>query len=335
MLKTTAYLGPAYSFCEQAAQQLMGKSQDQLLSCPTIDAVFAAVNTGQVTDGVVPIENACEGSVNRTLDLLAYEYDLKITGEIVIPIQHYLLLKPGVRREDVILILSHPQALAQCQENLKHQVPTATLREASSTAEAACMVAGSSDCWGAVASAEAATAYGLTLIGPPIHDRVGNETRFISIAREERPLRQGGKTSLILHTLHQPGALYRCLQEFSLRGINLSRIESRPAKTKIGQYLFFIDIDGSPEEAEVREAFESLQSVAPELRMLGSYPPHQARLEGQEAAKTLAELRGEIDLLDEQMGKILGQRSRLVQQVARHGKLEFANAILKDMAKEC
>ncbi len=319
MAKAIAYLGPGYSFCEEAASSYTGLTACEMLACPSIEAVFSAVDSGEVLQGIVPIENSCEGSVNQTLDLLAYDYNLKIVGEVVIPVQHNLLVKPETECA-VTHILSHPQALAQCRKTIARMYPEAELREVLSTAEAARQVAQAKGYWGAIASKAAASAYRLRIKNTCFQDIKENETRFIVIAREGISKNTACKTSLIIHTLHQPGALYRCLQEFSIRGINLNKIESRPARTQIGQYLFFIDIDGHTEDCIVAEALAALYGSAEEMRILGSYPAYGPTVPANFAGHTLSELRQRIDELDEQLVNILGQRSRVVEQVAKHKK---------------
>lgn len=272
MVKNTAYLGPALSFCEEAARLYSGQEQGEMLACSTIAGVFAAVEEGKTIQGIVPIENSCEGSVNETLDLLSHDGGLTITGEIIIPIKHHVLVKDGVGLDEVTHILSHPQALAQCRQNLRQKLPGVKLLEVSSTAEAARLVSSSGKPWAALASSGAAETYGLSVVIPNMHDYPGNETRFVAIAREANKYRQECKTSLIIHTRHVPGALYECLREFAVRGINLSKIESRPARTRIGEYMFFIDIDGHIKDAQVKSALEALLARAEALRVLGSYP---------------------------------------------------------------
>ena len=271
MIKRTAYLGPKLSFCEQAAKLHTGQEQGEMLECSTIAGVFAAVEEGKAWQGIVPIENSCEGSVNETLDLLAYDSGLAITGEIIMPVKHHVMVREGLRTEEVTHILSHPQALAQCRKNLRHHFPGVRLRELPSTAEAARMVALSDKPWAALASAGAAAAYGLSVIIPDMHDYPNNETRFVAISREANAYVPESKTSLLIHTRNVPGALYECLHEFALREINLNKIESRPARTRIGEYMFFIDIEGHKDDVTVQSAVAALLQSAAALRILGSY----------------------------------------------------------------
>jgi prephenate dehydratase len=272
MAKEVAYLGPALSFCEEAALLYTSQSQDAMLACPTIASVFNAVEEGAVLQGVVPIENSCEGSVNETLDILAHDTELNITGEIIIPVKHHVMTRQEAVSDKVTHILSHPQALAQCRKNLRTHFPGIQFLEVSSTAEAARIVASSDKSWAALASSGAAAAYGLSVIMPNINDHPGNETRFVALSREIKTYTENCKTSLLIHTRHVPGALYECLREFAVRGINLNKIESRPARTKIGEYMFFIDIEGHRQDAHIKNALNAVVKSAEALRILGSYP---------------------------------------------------------------
>ena len=276
MLNKLAYLGPSGTFCEEAANKYIGDKAWTLLPYPSIEAVFAAVQLGEVESGIVPIENSCEGAVNLTMDLLAYEYDLKITGELVLPVSQNLMIRPGVKLDEISCILSHPQALAQCRKYLSATLPGRELATVDSTAEAALRVANSDEPWAAVGTAGAARAYGLDILHPDIQDRLSNETRFIILSRDmvhtiEPVSGLHAKTSLVLYLLDKPGALFRALEQFYLRDINLTRIESRPARTRIGDYLFFIDIEGHCGELRVIKALEGLKELAREIKILGSY----------------------------------------------------------------
>lgn len=271
-----AYLGPSGTFCEQAARRWAAKGSWELVPYGSIDQVMAAVQSQSADRGVVPIENSCEGSVNQTLDLLAYEYDLQICAEIVLPVQHNLLARAGVRAEEITRVLSHPQAFAQCRKYLAAHFPHQEYVDVSSTAEAARRVAESREPWAAIGTSNAAAEYGLEVRAECIQDRKHNETRFVVLGRESSPLLHPAKTSLVLYLLNQPGALYKALEQFYRHNINLTKIESRPAQTRIGDYLFFIDIDGHQQDPSVREALAGLKSITRELKILGSYAPAES-----------------------------------------------------------
>ena len=320
-----AYLGPLGTFCEEAACKFtMGDTGDwELLPCSSILDVFASVHRGEVDIGIVPIENSCEGSVNQTLDLLANDYDLKITGEIILPIQQNLLTRSGVQIKDISRILSHPQALAQCRGYLYRKMPGAELVEVASTAEAARQVALTGGVWAAIGTSGAAEAYGLTVLVPEINDHSNNETRFVLLSRFDNDCLWNCKTSLLVYVLNQPGALSRVLGEFSLRGINLTKIESRPTRKKIGEYFFFIDIEGHRLEPKVKEALEEIKTVGQAVKVLGTY---RSACEIESVKKsvfepTLNDLRQEIDMIDDQIIELLGRRTRMVDKVGAFKKV--------------
>lgn len=275
-----AYLGPRGTFCEEAALRYIDPTKWELVPYPTIEQVFAAVHLGEMDSGIVPIENSCEGSVNQTMDLLAYDYDLKLSGEIILPIKHNLLARPGIDLEAISRIISHPQALAQCRRYLSANFNGLELVDVTSTAEAARRVAGSGDSWAAIGTTAAARAYGLDILNSDIQDRLNNETRFVILSSEcsaastseaSSCLPKNAKTSLLLYLMNNPGALFRALEQFYLHEINLTKIESRPAKTRIGEYLFFIDIEGHPLDPRVKEALAGLKAITLDIRVLGSY----------------------------------------------------------------
>jgi prephenate dehydratase len=272
MTEKIAYLGPGGTFCEEAARQYRGKNDWLLLPLHSIREVFAAVAAGKATRGIVPIENSYEGAVNQTLDLLTGDHDLKIAGEIIIPVRQNLLVHPRSSGQKIDCILSHGQALAQCQEYLHKNYPDAPVREVHSTAEAARMVATCGETWAAIATLTAAETYGLKVLAADIQDQSNNCTRFVVLSRKEAVCEGGGKTSLLIYVVDRPGALYEVLREFNLRKINLCKIESRPARTRIGEYLFFIDIEGNRQEEHVSQTLTALRKVAAEVRVLGSYP---------------------------------------------------------------
>ncbi|MDD4172415.1 MAG: prephenate dehydratase [Syntrophomonas sp.] len=273
-----AYLGPQATFCEKAALLCIDIDNCELIPCTSIAAVFAAIQLGKANHGIVPIENSCEGSLNQTLDLLAYEYDLKISGEIILPVQHNLLVRPGIELETISCVLSHPQALAQCRKYLSANLDDRECLEVASTAEAARRVADSPLPWASIGTAEAARSYDLAVLSPDIQDRTNNETRFITLSTSgdssgsHMPF---PKTSLLISLGNKPGALFRVLEQFHLYDINMTKIESRPAKTRIGDYLFFIDIEGHELEPRVMKALEGLKTLVYDLRVLGSYKSYR------------------------------------------------------------
>ncbi|WP_035106821.1 prephenate dehydratase [Desulfovirgula thermocuniculi] len=274
MAKKVGYLGPNGTFSELAARRYRERlaGEVELVALASIYEVLAAVGEGRVDEGVVPLENFSEGSVGVVQDLLAHSFkDLRLCGEVVLPVAHCLLAPPGVGLGQVTRVLSHPQALAQCREFLSRHLPGAELVETASTAAAAEAVASAGAPWAAIGPLETAGKYGLAVLAERINDFVHNATRFVVVGREEGPYALPAKTSLILSLPHRPGALYEALGEFACRGINLTRIESRPSRRRLGEYLFFIDFEGHRQDEKVREALEALSARA-EVRLLGSYP---------------------------------------------------------------
>jgi len=246
----------------------------ELIECSTIEAVFSGVHNGTFDEGVVPVENSTEGAVGVVLDLMASRFDLAVRGEVILPVHQCLMARPGVRLEKVERVISHPQALAQCREFLGRHLPGAAQEESPSTAAAASRVAASSRPWAALGCARSAVEYGLEVLVPVANDCPGNVTRFWIIGREQLACQVGPgcKTSIIFGVHDRPGALYAILREFALRGINLTRIESRPAKKRLGDYLFFIDFTGCQDDPEVRKTLERVAAKTVNLKILGSYP---------------------------------------------------------------
>jgi prephenate dehydratase len=284
-------LGPKGSYTEKAAQQWLaekrinecgskcntGPENDSLSLqyCEDIQDVFSFLRDGSLDIGLVPVENSIEGSVGITLDMLL-EHDVTIVGETVVAIEHCLLSKG--RKEDIRIILSHPQALAQCRHFLKENFKGAELRTTGSTSHAA-RLATEFEEMAAIASRESAQTYGLNVLLSNIQDREHNQTLFLTIVRPDSSsiysnhIGNAYKTSIILYLdRDRPGALYEILGEFSLRKINLTRIESRPSKNKLGDYLFYIDLEGSTSDDNIKEAIYNIESKVGMLKMLGSYP---------------------------------------------------------------
>ncbi|OHB33162.1 MAG: chorismate mutase [Desulfuromonadaceae bacterium GWC2_58_13] len=263
-----AFLGPQGTFTHAAAMQQFGFSA-QLVAQKSIPAVFEEVSRGRAPYGVVPVENSTEGVVSHTLDMFM-ESDLKINAEILLGISHFLLSRSG-RMEDIKKVVSHPQALAQCRKWLAENLPDMPLVDVGSTALAAQMVL-EDDSVAAVASEMAASLYGLQVVKERIEDNPNNFTRFLVIG-QKTPERSGrDKTSLMFSIKDQPGILYRMLEPFSKRAINLSKIESRPMKKKAWEYVFFLDIEGHIDEEIVAGAVAELKGYCQFLKVLGSYP---------------------------------------------------------------
>ncbi|MFM7087240.1 MAG: prephenate dehydratase [Cyanobium sp.] len=269
-----AFLGPAGTYGEQAARQLValeGLDPVTLVPQPGIRAVIQSLAGGECQAAVVPVENSVEGGVTTCLDALWEHPDLAIARALVLPIRHALLGSGPL--EGISEVLSHPQALAQCAQWLEEHLPKALQLPTSSTAEAARLVRGSRF-RGAIASLEAAAEHELTVLAHPINDVAGNCTRFLLLRRGERG-NEGPLVSLAFSLLsNRPGALLAALTCFAGEGLNMSRIESRPSKREMGEYIFFVDLeraDGSDPQP-LQRALERLQPLCEHLVLFGAYP---------------------------------------------------------------
>ena len=271
MAQTLAFLGPAGTYTEEAA--LLYDPGAELRPYPSITAVGLAVSSGEVGEGVVPIENSIEGSVNFTLDLLASETSICIRTEIVLPIEHYLMGRPGTKLSDIEVIYSHPQALAQCREYLERNFANAARSASLSTALAVGDAIGSDIPAAAIAPRRSADLYHAEIFDSAIQDVAANATRFVVLSKEDHAPTGNDKTS-IFFTFEEdaPGQLYGVIGEFALREINLAKIESRPTKRSLGQYVFFADCDGHRQDRLLGEAIKAVEEQVTVLRVMGSYP---------------------------------------------------------------
>ncbi len=263
-----AYLGPEATFTHIAAINHFGSSVS-LTPQPSIRDVFLEVEKGGCQYGIVPVENSIEGAVNYTLDLF-YESDLKICAEIYHPISHDLVSKTG-KLGDIHLVYSHPQAFAQCRKWLRKQLPNCTLKECSSTSAAAQLASEDSGS-AAIASSEAAHLYGLNVVASRIEDISRNITRFLVIGKEDVRRTGRDKTSIMFVTSHIPGALYRILQPIAAAGINMVKLESRPARHEKWSYVFFADLEGHLQDANLKTTVEEMKRICLFWKWLGSYP---------------------------------------------------------------
>ncbi len=289
-----AFLGPEGSHTGEAVSACAAVAGWTRLPESGIRAAFAKLVAGEAEAALLPLENALEGSVGATLDLLAGPTGdgIRIRRELVRPIAHALLAPPGLPAEDdafrasVAAILSHPQALAQCASTISSLFPAAMQIPALSTAEAAKRVAetarqgtaltgteGSAGAWVAVAPREAAGRFGLVVRRDDLSDEPGNATRFVLLARDDERPTGRDRTSIVFGLdRDRPGGLHDALGEFAARGINLSRIESRPTRRRLGEYWFFVDLEAHREESNAAEALARLERKAGFYRLLGSYP---------------------------------------------------------------
>ncbi len=271
---SVAYLGPAGTFSERAAIEQFG-SAAELLPVASISEVFRVVERGQATFGVVPIENSTEGMVGPTLDSFV-QSPLQIVAERQLLIRHALLAK-GAGLGRIKRIVSHPQSLGQCREWLATRMPGTPTREVASNAEAAAAAA-KSPTTAAIAGKEAARVYGLRVLADGIQDVPHNVTRFLVIAPDSAtPPTTSDKVSVMFSVKNEPGMLYRSLKPLAGQGIDLLKIESRPMRGRIWDYLFFVDFGGELANPKVRRAMTAMQKNCVWFKVLGSYPAAVAK----------------------------------------------------------
>ncbi|MCG6930047.1 MAG: prephenate dehydratase [Desulfofustis sp.] len=263
-----AYLGPEATFTHQAGVRYFGHSADYK-PLESIDEVFAEVEKGRTNYGVVPVENSIEGSVFSTLDSFM-KYKVQICGEIRLEISHNLVSKSG-NIEDIQTVASHSQALAQCREWLRKNMPSVPTLPVFSTGAAAKMAANNPNI-GAIASSLAIKTHGLQIAVKGIEDYRGNTTRFLVIGNKSPEYSGADRTSLLIGTMDRPGALNEILTVLSDEQINLAKIESRPIKGKHWQYLFFLDMMGHIEEERIRTGCDKIKEMCSYYEWLGSYP---------------------------------------------------------------
>lgn len=265
------YLGPLGTFSHQAALE-WSDGKEEIREFDTINSVILAVHNGEIDRAIVPIENSIEGAINVTIDMLAFDVDLYITGEYVLNISQNILIKQGAAVEDVKVITSHPQPIGQCSKILNTKYREKTVEYADSTAAAAKRTAISDGTVACIASLASAKLYGLEIIDSDCGDDKSNSTRFVII--EKNPsyeVTENDKTSIAFTLENRPGSLYEALKLFKDAGINMTKIESRPIKTQLGTYVFFIDIDGNIDDASIYFALDNLRKSTSFYKFLGSY----------------------------------------------------------------
>lgn len=279
-----AYLGPAGTFTQEAALKAPGAASLELVPMRTVYDTVMAVREGSVDRAVVPVENSIEGSVSATLDTIAFEADgVVVVGEWVLPVHQSLIAQDPIPLEDIEVVISHPQANAQCARFIRENLPHARVMTSSSTADAVRLVSERiRHRWAAIGTRLAAELYGCTVLRETIEDRDGNETRFIWIAPAGSPPGIPGgdvsdvswKTAIVFwgEGTGSPGWLVNCLSEFASRGVNLTRIESRPLRHGLGNYMFFLDLEGRDSDPQVAEALAGLHEHAEVIKGLGSFP---------------------------------------------------------------
>jgi prephenate dehydratase len=277
-----AYLGPEGTFTETAARLVTGDdAAEHLVPCADVSEVLRAVETGDAVRGVVPIENTLEGSVTATLDALAFDTDLLIHGELELPVALVAAARPGTTLERAVAVLSHPVALAACRRWLSTALPRAERSSVASTARAAQLVAESAASEGpqvAIVNPLAARRYGLEVLARDIADRPGNSTRCVVVGGQLSAPTGWDKTSLVVFIeTNRPGALLQLLEIFAERDLNLTKIESRPTKAELGEYCFFVDVEGHLADERVGDALAAVKRTQRDVKVLGSYRRSGAR----------------------------------------------------------
>lgn len=266
------YLGPKGTFSETAAL-IYNESVEkaEMVEFNTICDVLEAVNNGSIDEGVVPFENSIEGTVTCTLDALIFEVELYIKAEIIIPVFQRLMIKSENKNSDITKILSHPQGLAQCGKALRRLYPNSITEAVNSTAEAAKIVSESSEHWAAISPARAAEVYGLEIIDENIQDDDHNATRFVVVTKQNENKSYNEKTSFAFSTENKPGELYRILDIISIWDLNMTKIESRPMKNKLGTYVFFVDVE-TKSNSDLIDGLKMVERKTSYFKFLGSYP---------------------------------------------------------------
>ena len=267
-----AYLGPAGTYSHAAVTKHFGGFVEAV-PCGTIDEVFRAIESGQTDYAVVPVENSTEGAVGRTLDLMCTT-DLSICGEVKLRIQQNLLSNAGAL-DAVTKVYSHAQSLAQCVQWLAKHLPGVPRVAVASNAEAARLAAAEPQT-AAIAGENAAAIYGLAILAPHIEDEPNNTTRFWVLGRHRVPPSGRDETSLVMSAPNKPGALLHLLEPLARHGVSMTRFESRPARTGLWEYLFFVDFAGHQQDPAAAAALAELKTRAPFLKLLGSYPAGNA-----------------------------------------------------------
>jgi prephenate dehydratase len=274
------YLGPPGTFSEEALRAEPLSADGELVPFASIHDTVMAVEGGSIDRALVPIENSLEGGIPATLDAIAVDAgDVAIVGEAVLVIRNCLMARDDLALDAIAVVVSHPQPLGQCARFLRSEVAQAEVRAAASTAEAARTVAATAEPWAALGPRSAAERYGCRVLREGVDDDPDNATRFVWLARGGTEpvgadVATAWKTSVVFAGAGdlQPGWLVRCLSEFAFRGVNLTKIESRPRRGRLGHYLFHVDMDGRTDERPVADAVEALHAHCEVVRLLGSYP---------------------------------------------------------------
>jgi prephenate dehydratase len=274
MSEDVGYLGPPGTFGEQAALRYLRQAglDANLRPLDSHVEVIRAVDSGELAYGVVAVENALGGAVPEALDAILAATNVSLCAELTLPVEHHLIAAPGSQLEDTTVVMSHPQALAQCRQYLEQHLPDARLDAALSTASAVEHAVGSRGVAG-IGPRRAAEVYGGVILAESIQDEDQNETRFVVLARHDTPRTGDDKTSIAFAVDHdRPGTLIAALSKLSDRGLNITHIQLRPSRRGLGLYVFLIDFQGHRSDATVQEALTALEAETGFFRVLGSYP---------------------------------------------------------------
>lgn len=267
---TVGYLGPSGTFCEMAAESLFPGYL--LQPYPDVISVIEDVASGNLSTGVLPMENLLEGTVTPVLDGLTLYPNVKISGEMLLKIEHHLMVHPGIEKKEITGVFSHPHALAQCQGYLRKNFSRLPCQPVSSTAEAARRVALDLYSCAAIGNRRAAEIYGLAVLEESIGDVQENFTRFVVLTRKIAAPTGKDKTSLVFSLEHKPGTLAAILALFAQGELNLTKIESRPSRKVMGEYIFYVDLEGHVHDAHVSEVLTRAKQHTTYLSVMGSYP---------------------------------------------------------------
>ncbi len=314
-----AFLGPEGTYSQEAACKYMQGKNFRLVGATSLEEICTGILDGRWEQGLLPVENSTEGTVGQSMDILATaDHKLKISGEVLLPIKHSLLAPPGVTLDDIELVISHPQALGQCGNYIQRTFPGVDTMDMASTAHAAREVARKNLPWAAIASPVAAS-YGLKILARDINDYQENITRFLVLGREDARPNNCSKTTIIVNISDCPGALHSILGEFAARGINLTRIESRPSKRRLGEYIFFIDFAGHAGNPVISEIIANIREKCTACRVVGSYPSTSVTVSyKKDVPKSLNDLRRKINEIDNHILSLLSRRMTLSDEAVQY-----------------
>lgn len=272
-MRRIGFLGPAGTFSEEVALMHTGGREDALTAYPNLQDLILDVDMGKLYEGIVPVENALEGTVNITVDMLVHEVNVKIVKEMILKVSHCLMASPGYDIKSLKGITSHPQALAQCRNFIHKHLGGVEIVPSASTAAGAKDASCRPVPWGAIGSRRAAEVFGLDVLADNIEDSTINSTRFIIISGQYEAHPTGcDKTSIAFTVDDSPGSLFKALDIFAKENINLKKIESRPMRTILGQYLFLVDCEGHIKDDKLNHCLCSLEAGSKFFKHLGSYP---------------------------------------------------------------